>query len=118
MIIDYKTGNCPKQQDVDDGEDVQLATYAMLDRAADAVEYLSVDSSDQKVAVKSSLAGDDLEHNRQRNQVRLADMIEMIRQSDRLTAWGDEGVCQYCDFTGICRRHHWPDDDSSSDAGD
>jgi len=118
MIIDYKTGNCPKQQDVDDGEDVQLATYAMLDRAADAVEYLSVDSSDQKVAVKSSLAGDDLEQNRQRNQVRLADMIEMIRQSDRLTAWGDEGVCQYCDFTGICRRHHWPDDDSSSDAGD
>jgi ATP-dependent helicase/nuclease subunit B len=117
LIIDYKTGNCPKQQDVDNGEDVQLATYAMLDRHADAVEYLSVDSSDQKVAVKSSLDGDDLELNRERNQIRLADMIEMIRQSDRLTAWGDEGVCQYCDFTGICRRHHWPDDNGSGDAG-
>jgi len=117
LIIDYKTGNCPKQQDVDDGEDVQLATYAMLDRAADAVEYLSVDSSDHKVAVKSSLHGDDLEQNRSRNQLRLAQMIDMIRQSDRLTAWGDDGVCQYCDFSGICRRHHWPDDDGPGDTG-
>ena len=78
-IIDYKTGKTAVQDDVDNGENVQLSTYALLDTEADDVSYLSVDSSDQKVKTMSSLSGDDLQANREQSKQRLLSLFSQIR---------------------------------------
>ena len=44
LVLDYKTGGIPKQDEVDSGEEVQLPSYALLmDTPPQRVEYLSVD---------------------------------------------------------------------------
>ena len=106
-IIDYKTGRTARQEDVDNGENVQLSTYALLDDNASEVSYLSVDSSYQKVETKSFLAGDNLQENRELNQQRLTELFKQMKQNTPLTAWGDDGVCQFCDFSGLCRKGEW-----------
>lgn len=106
-IIDYKTGACPKQADVDSGEDVQLATYSLLDPKADEMTYLLVDSSKQEVKSQASLAGDALQQAAQQNTARLAEMITMLNQAAAMPAWGDEKVCGYCRFKGVCRKQYW-----------
>lgn len=107
IIIDYKTGKTAHQDDVDNGENVQLSTYALLDNQASDVCYLSVDSSDQKVAKKSSLSGDDLQTNKDENKRRLLSLFEQMKDNESLTAWGDDTVCGYCNFSGLCRKAEW-----------
>jgi len=106
-IIDYKTGRTARQEDVDAGENVQLSTYALLDDDASEVSYLSVDSSQQKVESKACLSGDALQENRELNKHRLTELFSQIRDNTRLPAWGDEKVCAYCDFSGLCRKEEW-----------
>jgi len=106
-IIDYKTGKTARQEDVDHGENVQLSTYALLDDAASDVSYLSVDSSQQKVESKACLTGDSLQQNRTLNKQRLIELFKQMKESTPLPAWGDEAVCAYCDFSGLCRREEW-----------
>jgi len=106
-IIDYKTGRTARQQDVDNGENVQLSTYALLDDDASEVSYLSVDSSYQKVETKSFLAGENLQENRERNKQRLTELFKQIKENAELPAWGDDAVCNYCDFSGLCRKGEW-----------
>jgi len=103
-ILDYKTGRTARQEDVDNGENVQLSTYALLDAEASEVSYLSVDSSTQKVESKSSLSGDKLLTNREENKKRLIEMFRQMKNNESLHAWGDEVVCGYCDFSGLCRK--------------
>lgn len=103
-IIDYKTGRTARQEDVDNGENVQLSIYALLDDNASEVSYLSVDSSYQKVETKSFLAGDNLQQNRELNKQRLTELFRQIKEGDELPAWGDDKVCSYCDFSGLCRK--------------
>ena len=103
-IIDYKTGKTARQQDVDNGENVQLSTYALLDDNASEVSYLSVDSSYQKVETKSFLAGDNLQENRELNKQRLSELFKQMNENAELPAWGDDKVCSYCDFSGLCRK--------------
>ncbi len=106
-IIDYKTGATAKQIDVDSGENVQLSTYALLEPEADEVKYLSVDSSNQKVENRSSLSGDNLDVNRDKNISRLIDMFKQIKNQQALPAWGDEIACRFCNFSGLCRKAEW-----------
>jgi ATP-dependent helicase/nuclease subunit B len=106
-IIDYKTGNSASQKDVDSGENVQLSIYALLDDLASDVSYLSVDSSNQTVATRSSLSGDALLKNRVKNKSRLIEVSRQIKNGEFLPAWGDNTVCQYCNFTGLCRKATW-----------
>jgi ATP-dependent helicase/nuclease subunit B len=106
-IIDYKTGSTARQEDVDIGENVQLSTYALLDEDASEVSYLSVDSSYQKVETRSCLSGDELELNRKHNRSRLIDLFDQMKQKQTLTAWGDDTVCRYCNFSGLCRKAEW-----------
>jgi ATP-dependent helicase/nuclease subunit B len=106
-IIDYKTGKTARQEDVDSGENVQLSTYALLDNEASEVSYLSVDSSDQKVASKSCLNADALDANRELNKQRLMTLFEQIKNKQQLPAWGDDSVCRFCDFSGLCRKQEW-----------
>ena len=106
-IIDYKTGRTAKQEDVDIGENVQLSTYALLDEDASEVSYLSVDSSNQKVETRSCLSGDELAMNRQHNKSRLIELFHQIKDKKPLPAWGDDTVCSYCNFSGLCRKAEW-----------
>lgn len=106
-IIDYKTGRTARQEEVDSGENVQLSTYALLDDNASEVSYLSVDSSYQKVESKSCLSGNELEENRELNKQRLIELFRQMRNDDPLPAWGDDTVCCYCNFSGVCRKAEW-----------
>ena len=106
-IIDYKTGLTAKQNDVDSGENVQLSTYALLDETASKVSYLSVDSSNQKVTTRSKLSGDNLQVNRENNKRRLLEISRQIKNHKPLPAWGDDTVCTYCNFSGLCRKEAW-----------
>ncbi len=106
-IIDYKTGRTARQEDVDTGENVQLGLYALLDNKAGEVSYLSVDSSYQKVENKSFLSGEDLELNCEQNKQRLFELFKQMKNNEALPAWGDETVCRYCNFSGLCRKAEW-----------
>lgn len=106
-IIDYKTGMTARQEDVDAGENVQLSAYALLDDETSEVSYLSVDSSYQKVETKSCLSGEDLEVNRNKNKSRILEIFEQMKNNTPLTAWGDDDVCRYCNFSGLCRKDEW-----------
>lgn len=106
-VIDYKTGYSARQEDVDSGEDVQLATYAMLDHKINRVLYLSLDENQGEVKTRAQLAGDELIELRTASQQRLQDIFSLLDAAHPLTAWGDEHSCQYCNFSGLCRRHVW-----------
>ena len=106
-IIDYKTGRTAHQDDVDSGENVQLSTYSLLDNDASEVSYLSVDSSNQKVESKSFLSGDNLQTNRDENKQRINTLFKQMNDKKPLHAWGDINVCNYCNFSGLCRRTTW-----------
>lgn len=106
-IIDYKTGKTARQEDVDTGENVQLSMYALLDKNASEVRYLSVDSSSQKVETKSSLSGENLETNREQNEQRLIEIFKQVKKNHPMNAWGDFTVCRFCNFSGLCRKAEW-----------
>jgi ATP-dependent helicase/nuclease subunit B len=106
-IIDYKTGQTARQEAVDSGEDVQLAMYALLDDEANEVSYLSVDSSSQKVESRSFLSAENLQINREANRQRLIELFTQIKHHEPLHAWGDDTVCCFCNFSGLCRKSEW-----------
>ncbi len=106
-IIDYKTGRTASQEDIDNGENVQLSVYALLDNEASEVSYLSVDSSNQKVETRSTLAEENLQLNRSNNKQRLSEVFKQIKNQQPLHAWGDDTVCCYCNFSGLCRKAEW-----------
>jgi ATP-dependent helicase/nuclease subunit B len=104
-IIDYKTGGMPKQADVDSGEDVQLASYALLTEPKPArVEYLQVDG---EVRPRACLEGNDLEQLATAVRDRLADVLSDMQTGTPLPAWGDADTCRYCEMDGLCRRQAW-----------
>ncbi len=108
-IIDYKTGNAPRQDEVDCGENVQLASYSLLQAGTREVLYLSLDAKGDSVKTASSLSEDSLQQISEKVGARLKDMIEKLKHHHPMPAWGDEAVCQYCDFRGVCRKPHWSD---------
>ncbi len=108
-VIDYKTGKTARQEDIDNGENVQLSTYALLDEKASEVSYLSVDSAQQKVESRSCLSGAALDENRALNKQRLSQMFQQIKEHAELPAWGDDTVCRFCHFSGLCRKAEWLD---------
>lgn len=105
-IIDYKTGRSAKQDAVDNAEDVQLVSYALLDEEVDNVFYLNLDNKDG-VKKAASLEGEALESLKQGCKERLNNIIQMTHDGHSYTAWGDESVCSYCRYTGICRKPFW-----------
>ncbi len=104
-IIDYKTGGMPKQAEVDSGEDVQLASYALLaDPQPERVEYLQVDG---EVRSRACLEGTDLEQLAVAVRDRLAGVLADMQAGAPLPAWGDADTCRYCDMDGLCRKQAW-----------
>ena len=106
-IIDYKTGSTARQADVDSGEDVQLASYALLAGETGKVMYLSLDEGNGAVKTRASLEGEQLRSLNHDIRERLQTMVTMLREGEPLPAWGDSQTCSYCDFSGLCRKKVW-----------
>ncbi|MGB5440543.1 MAG: PD-(D/E)XK nuclease family protein, partial [Gammaproteobacteria bacterium] len=106
-IIDYKTGASARQPDVDNGEDVQLACYALLtDELPARVEYLQVDG---EIKTTASLAGEALAELADAVKHRLNNVLQAIEKGSSLPAWGDDNTCKYCEMDGLCRKQAWLD---------
>ena len=109
-VIDYKTGGIPRQDDVDQGEEVQLPSYALLTgRLPQRVEYLRVDD---KINNNISLEGEALAELASGVQQRLVTVLDEIESGTALPAWGDIKTCGYCEMSGLCRKQAWQDEPS------
>lgn len=103
VLIDYKTGsNIAGIADIGSGEDVQLASYALLLENVSRVIYLQLDKQ-----VKSIEPKGDLEQLKQQLHDRLETVITMIKKGHELPAQPYTRHCQYCPHTGICRQKSW-----------
>lgn len=101
QVIDYKTTARKKleSQCNTPGENVQLAVYAYLCNAAAGFLPLH-DTSAAPVML-------DGETDVEAIVMRLPLLLDAIVQQAGLTAQGIEGVCQYCEVRGLCRKGIW-----------
>lgn len=108
-ILDYKTGKPPAAADVLCGEVVQLPSYAlMLDEPVAQLDYLQIG----KAVVKPALKLPDEAVSTLITAVgsRLADLQQALQCNAPLPAWGDDKTCNWCEFSGVCRRAMWQDE--------
>jgi ATP-dependent helicase/nuclease subunit B len=104
-IIDYKSGTSPRQQAVDDGENVQLTAYALLMKNVSEVGFLKLDK--KKTDFSASARDTELQNLAAMNLTRLRELALSIRSGQGLTAWGDSQTCRFCDMAGLCRKQIW-----------
>lgn len=105
-IVDYKTGVTPNQDEVSEGEAVQLPFYALLsDDPVQRVEYLRLE--DHRFGSQAALEGEDLHALIGENGKRLQTVMQQIADGAPLPAWGDDDTCRYCAMAGVCRREVW-----------
>jgi ATP-dependent helicase/nuclease subunit B len=106
VVVDYKAGRVPKQDEVEAGENVQLLHYALLDPQIAAVEYRPLREEKHQAVV---LDDAQLPALRDAAQARLRGLIGRLRAAAPLPAQGDDKVCGYCEYSGLCRREDWHD---------
>jgi len=109
-IIDYKTGISPRQEEIENGEAVQLPFYALLhEQPLQRVEYLQLGKINNRYQARTAafLEGDELAVLRDRHAERLQLVFKALRNNQALPAWGDDKTCAYCDLDGLCRRQTW-----------
>jgi len=105
-VVDYKTGNVAKQEQILAGESVQLPFYALLlENEVARCEYLLLTS--QKLGSQGVLEGEELRELTRQIGERLISLLHAIHEGIPLPAWGDERSCDHCSFAGICRRQLW-----------
>jgi ATP-dependent helicase/nuclease subunit B len=112
LVSDYKTGDAPKQADVDSGEAVQLPSYVLLEETAPAaVQYIQIGKTNHRNTVRSGsrLDGAELADLSRAVLVRLETVLDEIATGSPLPAWGDEATCRYCEMDGLCRKQAWPE---------
>lgn len=108
-IVDYKTGATPKQQEVINGEAIQLPFYSWLagDRATRA-EYVLLEKNGVKGG--ACVMDEELAALRDRVAARFVSLVEALHAGAELPAWGDAKTCARCDMQGLCRRQVWSTD--------
>lgn len=108
-VVDYKTGRVATEDDVLQGEAVQLPFYALLaesdTRHVAQVEFLRMDEG--KITSPVVLHGDALHQLREAIGQRIVTLFEQMRSGMPLPAWGDEKTCNRCNMEGLCRRQIW-----------
>jgi ATP-dependent helicase/nuclease subunit B len=102
VVVDYKSGKLPKEDDIVAGESVQLLHYALLDPAIAAVEYRPLRRNEAPQVYE-----DDLPQLRDAVRQRLATALRAVRAGAPLPAQGDATVCGRCEYIGLCRREDW-----------
>jgi ATP-dependent helicase/nuclease subunit B len=110
-VVDYKTGIPPAKDEVARGEAVQLPSYALLlDADIAQLEYLQFDNAG--VAPEICASGEALQNLLSQVAQRLGAIELALQQQAGLPAWGDDKVCGYCEFGGLCRRAAWQGEDN------
>ncbi len=109
-VTDYKTGRVPGEEDVLNGEAVQLPCYALLAEAetgkpVEQVQYLELDR--ERVKSRVVLEGDALHELKRAVDDRLSELFGRLTSGAEAPAWGDETTCGYCPMDGLCRRQAW-----------
>ncbi|VAW75798.1 hypothetical protein MNBD_GAMMA15-2489 [hydrothermal vent metagenome] len=104
-LVDYKTGKPPTEQQVQEGEAVQLPSYALAVDGVIQLGYLKIEKDTVKPATCAD--AENLENLLPVLRERLLGLDSALHQHAPLPAWGDNKVCQYCEFDGICRRAMW-----------
>jgi ATP-dependent helicase/nuclease subunit B len=113
-IIDYKTGSAPAGDDVLHGEAVQLPSYALLlGNDVEQLQYLQIGNA--SVVPNVCAQGADLEALLERTAIRISVIDQALQAQAELPAWGDDNVCTYCEFSGLCRRDTWRRDGGECD---
>lgn len=102
-IIDYKTGNLPSKKDINNGNDVQLACYALLEPEARHLTYMN---DKKKVEVSEAKK---IERLREQCALMLRTFKEDYERGVPLLASGHKSACQHCDYGGLCRKKVWGD---------
>ena len=112
-VLDYKArrADALRREAAEPGEDVQLASYALLcDAAAKGGEtriaqaaYIALERTGITLV---SHQGDPAESAARAAQ-RLEAMLTAVRGGAGLPAHGAAGVCGYCEMRGLCRRDFW-----------
>jgi hypothetical protein len=59
------------------------------------------------VESRSFLSAENLQINREANRQRLIELFTQIKHHEPLHAWGDDTVCCFCNFSGLCRKSEW-----------
>lgn len=104
-LVDYKTGTTPTPQDVQQGEAVQLPSYALAVENVTQLDYLKIARDSIRPATCADR--DTLDRLLPALQQRLIALDSSLQQQARLPARGDDTTCQWCEFDGVCRRDMW-----------
>jgi ATP-dependent helicase/nuclease subunit B len=106
LLLDYKTQAAkPIRDRLKD--DVQLPVYALLQGDAAQAAYVALD--DERIMAVA--AGDEegaLMAAAQAQGERLQTAFNAMRAGAKLPAHGVDGVCQWCEMSGLCRRNYVP----------
>lgn len=101
-LIDYKLQTAKAIRDRLP-DDVQLPAYALMHGDAAQAIYLALD--DEKVtAVASGSSAEELTAAAEAQGVRLVQTFAAMRAGAALSAHGADGVCQWCEMAGLCRK--------------
>ncbi|MDZ7748936.1 MAG: PD-(D/E)XK nuclease family protein [Halofilum sp. (in: g-proteobacteria)] len=104
-VVDYKTGRVPAAAELRSGEDVQLATYALVGDDVAAVAYLALE---RERCRETALEGEDLAALARAVEARLADVWERLARGAPMPAWVNAG-CSWCRWRGCADgRRGWP----------
>lgn len=103
-LIDYKTGALPTKKDMNNGENVQLATYALTEPNTTQLTYLKINSKEEKsIQTEKDLNDTDIIH---RVRERLELLHESLRQGHPIVSHCNHPG-QTCWHKGICRCDYW-----------
>ncbi len=112
-LLDYKTGNSPSEQQVQDGEAVQLPSYALAVPNVTQLDYLKIEKD--RVKPTTCANTETLETLLPALRERLVTLDTRLHQHAPLPAWGDDATCTWCEFDGVCRRAIWRQQESDCD---
>ena len=112
-LLDYKTGSAPRADAVASGEAVQLPGYALAVDDVVQLDYLVLGRG--KVDPSTCADAELLDTLLPALRDRLLALDEKLRAGSPLPAWGDAATCRWCEFSGLCRREHWPGEDDPHD---
>ena len=104
-ILDYKTGRTPSLADVQSGEAVQLPFYTLLNQNTSRVEYLELEAN--RIKSTAALEQDEIQDLSRQTASRLSTLMLQLQEGQALPAWGEDKVCEYCEFDGLCRKQIW-----------
>lgn len=105
-LIDYKTGAVSNPEEVLQGEDIQLSSYALMLEGTQRIEYVGLGKHggiDNRMAIE----GEALSKLHQALHTRTLLVMQMLTDGHDLPAWADEESCARCAYAGLCRRHTW-----------